>query len=38
MAILVDEQTRLVVQGLTGREAASTPCATASTAPTWSPG
>ena len=36
VAILVDSDTRLVVQGLTGRRAASTACATATTARTSS--
>jgi succinyl-CoA synthetase alpha subunit len=38
MSILVDERTKLVVQGLTGREAQFTRAGTARTGPSWSPG
>ena len=37
MAIWVDKDTRLLVQGITGKEGRSTPSAAATTAPRWSP-
>ena len=37
MSIFVDENTKVIVQGLTGARGASTGCATATTAPRSSP-